>query len=172
MAVGLGYALHAAFAKQPFDTIFVVALIQLFAITAAVWAIVWLIGRKRLDVWREHQLPSPAGRGSGARAFRRRWLMGVQIGMAVAANVLVLGIALLVLALLPTDLANVEHGGGGPLGWIALVLPLAALQLRGRLRPHAVGLSGMALLGLLACTIRGLPPAWQLTSTPSGAIAR
>ncbi len=181
MAVGLGYAVHAAFAKQPFDTIFVVALIQLFAITAAVWAIVWLIARKRVDVRRELHLPSPAGRGTMLRTVPggegissdpsslishpssfSRGLMGVQIGMAVAANVLVLGIALLVLALLPTDWQTWSMAAGRPLGWIALVLPLAALQLCGRLRPHAVGLAGMALLGLLACTICGLPPAWHI----------
>ena len=52
------------------------------------------------------------------------------------------------------------------MGWIALVLPLAALQLRGRLRPHAVGLSGMAVLGLLACTIRGLQPCLALGHRP------
>ena len=60
MAVLLGYALHATLAKQPFDATFGVTLIQLFAITAAVWAIAWIIARKRFDVWRE-QLPSPSG---------------------------------------------------------------------------------------------------------------
>ena len=92
--------------------------------------------------------------------------MSVQIGMAIIANVLVLGIALLVLALYPISWQVVERGGRRPLGWIALVLPLAALQLRGRLRPHAVGLSGMAVLGLLACTIRGLQPCWHLDVDP------
>ncbi len=48
MAVILGYALHTTLAKQPFDATFVVTLIQLFAVTAAVWAIVWLIGRKQV----------------------------------------------------------------------------------------------------------------------------
>ena len=66
MAVMLGYALHATLAKQPFDATFFATLIQLFAVTAAVWAIVWLIGRKRFDVWREApELPSPSGRGAG-----------------------------------------------------------------------------------------------------------
>ncbi len=82
--------------------------------------------------------------------------MSVQIGMAIIANVLVLGIALLVLSFLPIPWQSWSVAAGWPLGWIALVLPLAALQLRGRLRPHAVGLSGMAVLGLLACTIGGL----------------
>ena len=93
--------------------------------------------------------------------------MRVQIGMAIVANVVVLGIALLVLCSIADSLG--KRGAwrpGGPLGWIALVLPLAALQLRGRLRPHAVGLSGMAVLGLLACTIRGLQPCWHLNIDP------
>ena len=86
--------------------------------------------------------------------------------MAILANVLVLGIALLVLSLFPMDSQLWSMAAGGPLGWIALVLPLAALQLRGRLRPHAVGLSGMAVLGLLACTVRGLLPCWHLPIDP------
>ena len=66
MAVVLGYALHTTLAKRPFDATFVATLIQLFAVTAAVWAIVWLIGRKRLDVWRRIHRQPPAC--SGARA--------------------------------------------------------------------------------------------------------
>ena len=46
MAVMLGYALHTTLAKQPFDATFYATLIQLVAITAAVWAIVWLIARQ------------------------------------------------------------------------------------------------------------------------------
>ena len=154
MAVMLGYALHSL-ARQPFDAAFFATLIQLFAFTAAAWSIVWLIARKRLDVWRE----APAtGISSGAWS---RGLMGIQIGMAIIANAVVLGIALFVLFLVPLLRQPWSVTAGGPLGWIALVLTLAALQLRGRLRPHAVGLSGMAVLGLLACTIRGLQPSWQ-----------
>jgi hypothetical protein len=158
MAVVLGDALHATLAKQPFDATFFVTLIQLFAITAAVWAIVWLIARNRLDVWREDVMSTgPWSRG----------LMRVQIGMAIVADVLVLGIALLVLAFLPIGWQTWSVAAGGPWGWIALVLPLLALRLRGRLRPHAVGLSGMAVLGLLACTVRALPPGWHLDIDPA-----
>ena len=160
MAVVLGYALHTTLAKQPFDATFFATLIQLFAVTAAVWAIVWLVGRKQLDVWRE----APAS-GVSAGPWSRG-LMSVQIGMAVIANVLVLGIALARPRFLPLPWQAWSVAAGEPLGWIALVLPLAALQLRGRLRPHAVGLSGMAVLGLLACTIRGLPPSWHLEVDP------
>ncbi len=160
MAVVLGYALHATLAKRPFDAAFFATLIQLFAVTAAVWAIVWLVGRKQLDVWRE----TPAS-GVSAGPWSRG-LMSVQIGMAVIANVVVLGIALFVLAFVSLPWQAWSVAAGEPLGWIALLLPLAALQLRGRLRPHAVGLSGMAVLGLLACTIRGLPLSWHLEVDP------
>jgi hypothetical protein len=156
MAVVLGYALHITLAKQQFDITFRVTLIQLFAVTAAAWAIVWLVARKRLDVWRE----SPA---SGVSSDPMSGgLMRVQIGMSIAANALVLGIALLVLAVFYPGPQTWSVATGGPLGWISLLLPLAAIALRGRIRPQAVGLSGMAVLGLLACTIRGLSPVWHL----------
>ena len=62
---------------------------------------------------------------------------------------------------------------GLPLGWIALALPLVAWRLRGRLRPQLVGLAGMAALGLLACTVRGLGAYWHFRERRcrSGAIA-
>ena len=56
LAVVLGYALHTTLAGRPFDATFFATLIELFAITAAAWAIVWLIARKRFDVWREVQV--------------------------------------------------------------------------------------------------------------------
>jgi len=160
MAVVLGYALHTTLAKQPFGAIFGATLVQLFAITAAVWAVVWLVGRERLDVWRE---PPAIGVSSGPWS---RGLMTVQISMVIVANVLVLGVALFVLSLFPMNWQQWSVTAGRPLGWIALGLPLLALQLRGRMRPHAVGLSGMAVLGLLACTIRGLQPYWHLDIDP------
>jgi hypothetical protein len=160
MAVVLGYALRTSLANRPFDAAFGAELVQLFAITAAAWAIVWLVGRRRLDVWRE----APAT-GVSAGPWSQR-LMRVQIGMAVLADVLVLGIAFLVLALFPLAEQAWSVAAGRPLGWIALALPLVALRLRGRLRPHAVGLCGMAVLGLLACTMRGLPQGWHLAIDP------
>lgn len=166
MAVVLGYSLRTTLARGPFDASFVVTLIQLIAITAAVWAIAWLVVRKRFDVWCEH-FPSLALRiGTAGEGNWPRRLMSVQIGMAILANVLVLGIALFDLALLPIRWQPWSVAAGGALGWISLGLPLMALQLRGRLRSHTVGLSGMAVLGLLACTIRGLQPCWHLDIDP------
>ena len=162
MAVGLGYSLHITLAKQPFDATFQVTLLQLLAIGAAAWAGVWLLARRRLDVWRE-----PPAIGVSASALSRG-LMTVQIGMAFVATAWVLGVALLGLAfpLLSAEWQVWSIAAGGPVGWIALVLPLAALRLRGRLLPHVVGLSGMAVLGLLACTIRGLHDCWGLDVDP------
>jgi hypothetical protein len=147
LAVVLGYALHTTLALRPFDATFFVTLLQLFAVTAAAWAIV-LIGLRAMN-----SIPESA---------TTTVLVRLQAGMAVVANGLVLGIALLVLALFPMDWQAWSVAAGRPLGWIALALPLAALQLGGRLRPHAVGLAGMAVLGLLACTIGGLAldPLW------------
>jgi hypothetical protein len=173
MAVTLGYALHAA----TFDVAFRVTLLQLATIAAGAWAIVWLVARNWVDVWREAAgsagvLPAraskpltphaPAG-GTPARQSSPTVLMNVQIGMAVAGNMVLIGCALATLVFVPVSW-NQEWSiaAGLPLGWIALALPLAASQLRGRLRPHAVGLFGMAALGLLACAVRGLGTYWGL----------
>ena len=160
LAVMLGYALRTTLAGRPFDAHFTAVLVQLFAITAAVWAIAWLIARTRFDVWRE----TPA---SGVSAgFWSTELMRIQIGMAIVGNVLVLGLALPDLALFPLSWQAWSVAAGLPLGWLAFALMLAALQLCGRLRPQAVGLCGMAVLGLLACTIGGLQPYWHLEIAP------
>ena len=80
LAVTLGYALHVKLANQAFDAAFYVTLLELVAVTAAAWAVVWLQARQWVDVWRER----PAtGVSSGAGS---RGLMMVQIGIALAAE--------------------------------------------------------------------------------------
>ena len=54
---------------------------------------------------------------------------------------------------------------GRPVGWIALVSVAAAFAYRrlqaGRIpRPNLVGLFGMAVLGLLGCTVEAYWPGW------------
>ena len=161
MAVVLGYALHTTLAGQPFNETFAVTLTQLISATAAVWAILWL------------DVPTTLRRDgkTARRSVMSTWpwsegLMNFQIGIAIIANVVALGTALFILSLYPLSWQSWSVAAGRPLGWIALVLSLAALQLRGRLSPHAVGLSGMALIGLLACTIRGLQAYWRLDVDP------
>ena len=147
LAVTLGYALHVSLSKQAIDpATFYASLIQWATIAAGVWAIVWLLARRWIEVWKEgdRQLP--------------RILMKLQIGMALAGNAVLVGESLRNLAL-DTPAAQQWCIAAGRLpGWLALLLPIVALLLRGRLRPNMVGLYGMAVLGLLACTIRGLAP--------------
>ena len=57
---------------------------------------------------------------------------------------------------------------GLPWGWLALALVPVAWRFRGRLRPQLVGLAGMAALGLLACTVRGLEPYWHFRRKAGG----
>ena len=54
LAVTLGYALHVSLSGQKIDApTFFVTLLQWATIGAAVWAIVWLLARRRVDVWRK-----------------------------------------------------------------------------------------------------------------------
>jgi len=145
----LGYALRVtldptkSFGAPEFATLF-----QLATITAAVWAAAWLVVRRRLNIWREE----PAARSA-------RIMMNVQIGMGAAGNLVLIGIALLALTL-THPFAGEEWitTAGNPLGWIALILVVAAatyrrIQAGKALRPQMVGLVGMTAIGLLACSV-------------------
>lgn len=152
LGVILGYALSVVMQKRALQTADLVVEIQLAAITAAVWAFAWLIARRWVNVWREA--------GSGPV------LMRVQLGMAALANVLLLvvGIGLLVLGV-PRTVAAYQWpiASGTWLGWLALILPAGAaavrqFQVRRPVQPFAAGLLGMAVIGLLACTVCTLWP--------------
>ena len=149
MAVVLGYALHTQLSGGRFDARFFVVLLQLATIAAALWGIAWLIARRWLDVWRERELSPWA-------APPRSALMNFQINMAWAGNIMLLAPALLILVFAPLDEHAWSMAAGGPLGWLAFFLPVVALRLRGRLRPDGAALFGMSVVGLAACTIRGL----------------
>ena len=115
LAVTLGYALATmtGLMTRPPTVVFWVTLLQLATITAAAWAIAWLLARQALDVWRE-----------GA-AFRNTVLMNVQLGMAGAGNFLLLGWALLLLVLLPR--LDIGRTGALPAGLpLGLARPGAA----------------------------------------------
>jgi hypothetical protein len=53
LGVVLGYALRVVTLNRPFDTADLVAEIQLATVAAAAWAVIWLVARRRVDVWRE-----------------------------------------------------------------------------------------------------------------------
>ena len=160
LAVTLGYTLTTLTAKLPFDAFYYVKLLQLATVTAAAWACAWLLARRWLDVWREP--PAPAA----AAPVGNRVLMNVQLGMAGLGNLLLLGGALVLLVFASLGDQDWSIAAGLPLGWIALGLPLLAWGLRRRLRPQLVGLAGMAALGLLACTVRGLGENWRFNVDP------
>jgi hypothetical protein len=147
LAVTLGYSLRATLNKQPIDTLFFVSLLQWATITAGVWAIVWLVARRFTGVWREDDGKRLPG-----------ILMHVQIGMAVAGNAILLGLALVELALFTSSGQAWCVAAGHVIGWTALILAVVAIALRGRLRPNVAGLVGLSVMGLLACTVRGLAP--------------
>ncbi len=144
VAVTLGYSLQATLSKQPIDTIFFVSLVQWATIAAAIWAIVWLVARRFTGVWREDEGKRLPG-----------VLMHVQIGMAVAGNAILLGRALLDLALLDWNDQAWCITAGREIGWFALILPVVAVVLRGRLGDLVHALGGL-LLGagvLAACAV-------------------
>ena len=182
LAVVLGYSLSVVLAPTPFGTAELVTLLQLATITAAAWMLAWLAARRWINVWREAEkgdrsnlCEAPGGpfRQIGPVPFFR-----VQLGMSVAGNAVLIGVALFVLGLLPLGVQGWTIAAGMPLGWIALAGSVAAGECRSaqrgrRLSPNTVGLIGMTVLGLLACTVRWMLPALGLgPDTPYGVIAR
>jgi len=151
LIVTLGYVLVVTSAPPPwtFGVEQFVTMIQLATITAVVWAAAWLNIRQRLNIWRE--LPTSA---------TARSLMNVQLGMAIVGNLLLILLALLNLSLIGPRDQEWSVAAGGPLGWIALAGVMAAaayrrIQLGKSLRPQMVGFAGMAVIGLLACSVTG-----------------
>ena len=105
---------------------------------------IWLIARRWVNVWREGKIETP--------------LMNVQIGMAILGNAILVGIAVLEIFLARPLQPEWAMHAGLPLGWCALLLTAGAgayrrLQTRRHWDPHFVGLTGMGVLALLACTV-------------------
>ncbi len=164
MAAALGYALSVALDPNPARTFGpreVVTLIQYVTIAASVWAIAWLVARRWIDVWRED--------GTQADGSTPATLMDLQVGIGYVGNAIILAGALWMLIVTHPDrpLALTSAAflwpvtAGMPLGWIAFVLAAAAgvyrrLQCGMRPSADAVGLLGMGVIALLACSVRGL----------------
>jgi hypothetical protein len=159
MAVVLGYALSVVMDPDPtrrFDTPEYVTLIQLATITAALWGMAWLAVRKWVDIWREES-------HTEASLFSRT-LMDTQLGIGYLGNGVLLLVGLFILTMFHPDLAAWPITAGMPLGWIALALAAAAgtyrnVQNGDRMSLDAIGVMGMAVVGLVACTVRG----WTLS---------
>jgi hypothetical protein len=155
LTVTIGYyALGVVARGQTFGEMEWVRLVQLGALTAALWALACLASRPWVAAWREGPTSPLAGP-----------LMTLQIGMSAAANVLLLLVALWLLIIFFPEQTQWTTETGSPLGWIALATATGAGVWRSgfqRSQPysHFLGLMGMAILGLLACTITGLWPEW------------
>ncbi|MHB9046607.1 MAG: hypothetical protein ACYC35_11755, partial [Pirellulales bacterium] len=153
-AVMGGYALGIVTAGWSFGVPECVFTIQLGTITAAVWAVAWMLSRPWVYAWREEAESSWAGP-----------LMNVQLMMGAIGNIVLLLAALAFLAVFDffADASLWAREVGSLIGWLALALPVAAAVLRGvqvsfRPRPNDVGLVGMAVLGLVACSVERLWP--------------
>lgn len=147
MSVVLGYALALVTRGVEFDVAEAVLAIQLATIAAGLWALVWLVARRWVNVWREDSKYDSA-----------RILMKSQLGLGIAGNALLLVPALLEIVIVPWSRPEWSGAVGQVTGWIALALVVAAvgvrqLQIGTRVRPQLAGLTGMAALALLACSI-------------------
>jgi hypothetical protein len=153
LSVLLGHAIGFLTQHAPLDaslsTQLTVQLLQLAAIAAAACTIGWIEIRAR---WLP-DTPAPA-------------LLRVQLGLGAMACTVFLGIALgSLVAVTPPTLPIWTAESGSFFGWVGLVSCLGAARLflhrqREKLRPIAAGLPGIALLGLLACSVAGAEPAW------------
>jgi hypothetical protein len=157
LGVTLGYLLALTTRGIAVDTAEVATALQVATIAAALWAIVWITARRWVNVWREGPVPGSA-----------HVLMHAQIGLGALGNALLLAPALLAITFNKAGALVWEWPvavGQAP-GWLAMGLVVAAavyrqLQAGKRLRPQLAGLAGMAILGLLACTITGMmSPDW------------
>ncbi len=166
LTVVLAYALYVATTgNEAFDLTEKITLLQLATITPAVWAGVWLIARNRLDVWRERP-------GSPVASV----LMDLQLSMAAAGNLLLLFPAVGRLAMLHPAAQAWTAAAGRPLGWAAFATLVAAWGYRQRqcgrhLRPEVLGLVGMSVVGLFACTVQWQRPAWGYRALMVGSAA-
>lgn len=143
----LGYTLYVTLAipVRSFRTAEYVTTLQLASITAAVWAIIWIAARRWVNVWREDNNKNGV------------ILMNTQLGMALLGNAILISIAVLEIFIDFSSLSWAMHAGM-PLGWAALLLTAGAgiarrLQSKRHWEPHFVGMMGMAVLALFACTI-------------------
>jgi hypothetical protein len=147
VAVMGGYALAIVTTGQSLGQAEWVRLLQLGTLTASVWTLLWLASRRWVAAWREEPSNSLAAP-----------LMTLQLLLCAAGNgwLLLNALGSLVLFFPQQSLWTAEVGS--PLGWIALVAAAAGSlwrlrQQQGHLNPYSPGLIGLALVGMLACSV-------------------
>jgi hypothetical protein len=139
-ALAGGYALHEAL-HGGLDAAACVRAVQLAAGGAALWALGWMLARRRTH---------------GPDAETARPLLGVLAGLSAAGNLVLIALPLLLLLFtpgtpLPAALAVVGDGGG----WAALLLGAAAVlcQAGPPARAHVVATCGLCAGVLAACLV-------------------
>jgi hypothetical protein len=154
-AVTGGYALafvhsHLPLERVPWDQLDP-QLVELAALTAALWAVGWTAVRSRLLAPASPTAPAPAP-----------WLLHVQTGMAGIGAAWLIGAALLLLLALHPQAPTWTRETGSVLGWLTLAAATAALgyarTIPDRLLPRAAGLVGFTAAGFLACSVERIWP--------------
>jgi hypothetical protein len=139
-----GYALAMVTSGRHLNMEEIVRILEIVSLTAALWALAWMWSLPWLSA-------------AGVR------LMTLQIGLALAGQLVLLGRAIFVLGDLSGEWVRWPIAAGGTLGWASLLASLAAPAVwhwRQR-RPLPWGwpfLGGLATVGLLACTIERTRP--------------
>jgi hypothetical protein len=142
-----GYALAVVTGGRHLDDAEIACLLQLFSLTAALWALAWQASRRWVHAWREV--------GGSAAATP---LMLSQIGLALVGQLILLVSAVLSLSDLSGRITAWSVVVAASPAWAALLTSLAALFVWywQRHRPVPWGwqfAGGLAVASLLACTI-------------------
>lgn len=153
LAVVVGHAIGFVKAHRPLDWSLAVQLqiqlLQLAALAASVWALLWIAVRRKWYAERTAPLLLSVQLALGA--------IGVVIVLAVATGDLV--------AALPPVVPIWPLEAGTWLGWVSLIAAVAAAAafLREQKKPLptlALGFVGMAFIAQIACTVGASVPAW------------
>ncbi|MBN1909785.1 MAG: hypothetical protein JW818_08600 [Pirellulales bacterium] len=150
MGAVLGYLLQTNASGE----VLAATVIQLATLVAAAWAVLWIALRPWTDAWSE----KGSSRTGGV-------LMTLQLGMAALGNVVLILPALVTLALIAQWYDDWATAAASPLGWLALAATTGAIVYRRRglgraVQPELVGLVGMTVVGLAACTVQRFMPDW------------
>ena len=154
LAVTSAYLVAVVSSGRGIEVVETVRLLQLASLTAAVWSLLSMASRSFVTIW----LESPDRRMVRALFSTQQWL-----GVLGNAILLFGGIGLLVTQFPDPTAWSVEVGS--PLGWAAFVLAMGALfwpAVRdGRLPvPNSLGMLGVVVVGISACSMLRWQPAW------------
>jgi hypothetical protein len=143
---------HALAHLGAWDVTLVLEILQLGTITAAAWAIGWLVIRSRV-----------LARGKPRASRFAQPLLKAQIGLAVVGLATVAGVGIGLLGAFYPARLEWTAASGSILGWLTLGATAAALvyhfvQRRSSVPPVIVGWLAFTALGLVACTVERAKP--------------